>query len=244
MAAKLRPQLTYANVVSSICLFVVLGGTAFAATTVITGKDVKNASLTGKDVKNASLTGTDVKNGSLTGTDVMDKSLSPADFSGSVQGPKGDKGNKGDPGEKGDPGDPGLAFGFASFGGGGSLGTQAVAVAGMDLAAGDYTLYGNAIFTSTGTDPGTVHCALGISGTDGNEGSENTVDAGATQLAAQNAIPHETTMSLAGVVELDGVISPTTTVTMECYPEGTGTFTVTYRDADIGAVELDSLTFP
>ena len=241
MAAKLRQHLTYANVVSSICFFVVLGGTAFAATTVITGKDVKNGSLTGKDVKNGSLAGKDVKNGALTGTDVADKSLSPADFSGSVQGPKGDKG---DPGEKGEPGDPGLGFGFASFGGGGSLGTQAVAVASMDLAAGDYALYGNAIFTSTGTDPGTVHCALGISGTDGNEASQNTVDAGATQLAAQNAIPRETTMSLAGVVELDDVISPTTTVTMECYPEGTGTFTVTYRDADIGAVEVDSLTFP
>jgi len=241
MASKLRPHLTYANVVSSVCLFVVLGGTAFAATTVITGKDVKNGSLTGKDLKNGSLTGTNVKNSSLTGTDVKDQSLSPADFSGSVQGPKGDKG---EPGEKGDPGDPGVGFGFASFGGGGSLGTQAVAVASMDIAGGNYVLYGNAIFTSTGADPGTVHCALGLSGTDGNEGSQNTVDAGATELTAQNGVPHEATMSLAGVVELDDVISPTTPVTMECYPAGAGTFTVTYRDADIGAVEVDSLTFP
>jgi hypothetical protein len=239
MASKLRAHFTYANVVSSVCLFVVLGGTAFAATTVITGKNVKNGSLTGADVKNSSLTGTDVKNGSLTGTDVKDKTLSPADFNGSVQGPKGDKGDKGDPGEKGDPGS---GFGFASFGGSGALGVQAVAVASMDLAAGDYVLYGNAIFTSTGADPGTVHCALGISGTQGNEGSDNTVDAGAAQLAGQSGIPKETTMSLTGVVELDDVISPITNVTMECYPEGS--LTVSYRDADIGAVEVDSLTFP
>jgi hypothetical protein len=52
-------------------------------------------------------------------------------------------------------------------------------------------------------------------------------------------------MSLTGVVELDDVISPTTNVTMECYPDGAGpSGTVTYRDADIGAVEVASLTFP
>ena len=88
------------NAVAYLALFVALGGTSFAAATVITGKNVKNNSLTGADVKNSSLTGTDVKN----------KSLRPADFSGSVQGPQGPKGDtgpqgpKGDTGAKGDPG--------------------------------------------------------------------------------------------------------------------------------------------
>jgi hypothetical protein len=79
---------------------VALGGTSFAAATVITGKNVMNGSLTAADVKNSSLTGTDVK----------DKSLSPGDFNGSVTGPKGDtgpQGPKGDTGAQGPRGDTG-----------------------------------------------------------------------------------------------------------------------------------------
>jgi hypothetical protein len=124
MPPKLRPHLTYANVVSTVCLFVVLGGSAVAAT-VITGKDVKNSSLTGKDVKNSSLTGKDVKNSSLTGADlraesvnsddVADGSLLGQDFApGQLpQGPKGDTGPKGD---KGDPGTDASINGVAAGG--------------------------------------------------------------------------------------------------------------------------------
>ena len=83
------------NAVAYLALFVALGGTSFAAATLITGKNVKNGSLTGADVKNSSLTGTDVKNSSLTGTDVKNKSLGPGDFNGSVAGPKGDTGPPG-----------------------------------------------------------------------------------------------------------------------------------------------------
>jgi hypothetical protein len=93
MLPKLRPHLSYANVVSTACLSLLLGGTAVAAIT-ITGKNVQNGSLTGKDVKNSSLTGTDVKN----------KSLTPSDFNGSVTGPQGPKGDTGPQGPKGDPG--------------------------------------------------------------------------------------------------------------------------------------------
>ena len=86
------------NAVAYLALFVALGGTSFAAATVITGKNVKNGSLTGKDVKNSSLTGGDVKN----------KSLTPSDFSGSVTGPQGPKGDTGLQGPKGDQGAPGV----------------------------------------------------------------------------------------------------------------------------------------
>jgi hypothetical protein len=65
----MRRHLTYANVVSTLCLVLLLGGTAYAAAT-ITGKDVKNGSLSGKDVKSSSLKGKDVKDQSLTGADV------------------------------------------------------------------------------------------------------------------------------------------------------------------------------
>lgn len=65
----MRRHLTYANVVSTLCLVLLLGGTAYAAAQV-TGKDIKNSSVTGKDVKNGSLKGKDVKDQSMTGVDV------------------------------------------------------------------------------------------------------------------------------------------------------------------------------
>jgi hypothetical protein len=77
---QIRNRLTYANVMSSLAVFLVLGGaTAFAATkiganqlkanSVKTGKIVKEAVTTGKIKKNA-VDGSRVKDGSLTGADI------------------------------------------------------------------------------------------------------------------------------------------------------------------------------
>jgi hypothetical protein len=108
MLSKLRPHLTYANVVSTMCLFVLLGGTAVAAS-VITGKSVKDGSLTGKDVKNSSLTGKDVRAESIKGDDIENGSLLGQDFApGQLpQGPQGPKGEIGPPGQDGNDGSPG-----------------------------------------------------------------------------------------------------------------------------------------
>jgi hypothetical protein len=86
MRAFMHRHLSYANVVATIAVFVALGGSAFAASYVITkSSQIKDGAVTGADVKNSSLTGADVKN----------RSLTPADFRGSVQGPKGDAGPPG-----------------------------------------------------------------------------------------------------------------------------------------------------
>jgi hypothetical protein len=77
MLAKLRPRLTYANVMATVAVFIALGGSSYAAFTV-TGKNVKNSSLTGKDVKNNSLFGSDVKR--IKSRDVSDHSLLAKDF--------------------------------------------------------------------------------------------------------------------------------------------------------------------
>ena len=52
---SLRRHLTYANIVATTALVLVMvgGGTAFAL--VVTGKQVKNRSLTGRDIKNSSV---------------------------------------------------------------------------------------------------------------------------------------------------------------------------------------------
>jgi hypothetical protein len=79
MLRSLRARMTYANVVSSLALFLVVsGGTALAAAT-ITGDDIVDESITGVDIQNSSLESGDVANGSLTGLDVSDGSIASAD---------------------------------------------------------------------------------------------------------------------------------------------------------------------
>ena len=97
---RFRPRLSYANVVSTLCLVLVVGGgVAYAANTVgsediINGQvksadigtgqvrsiDVGNDNLTGDDVQDNSLTTNDVNTGSLFGSDIFDGTLTSADI--------------------------------------------------------------------------------------------------------------------------------------------------------------------
>lgn len=105
--SRLRPRLSYANVVATLALFIALGGSATAAL-LITGKQVKNGTLTGVDLKDGSVGSADVKDGDLLARDFKAGEL-PAGPQGAkgdagVQGPKGDGGSTGAPGAKGEPG--------------------------------------------------------------------------------------------------------------------------------------------
>jgi hypothetical protein len=64
MLARLRPCLTYANVVSTLCLFVLLGGSGYAAVK-ISGKNIKNRSIAGKKLKRNTLGGKEIKESKL-----------------------------------------------------------------------------------------------------------------------------------------------------------------------------------
>jgi hypothetical protein len=79
----LRGRLTYANVMASLAVFLVLGGaTAWAAlgkntvgtkqlkNNAVTAKKIKKNAVTGKKIKKNAVTGAKVKNGSLTGSDI------------------------------------------------------------------------------------------------------------------------------------------------------------------------------
>ena len=93
---KLRPRLTYANVASSLALFLaVSGGTAIAAATIGTS-DIKNRAVTTPKLANGAVTGAKVKNRSLTAADFKSGSL-PA----GPQGPQGPAGPQGPPGPAG-----------------------------------------------------------------------------------------------------------------------------------------------
>ncbi|HYV14836.1 MAG TPA: hypothetical protein VE972_02320 [Conexibacter sp.] len=74
---SLRNQLTYANVVATLALFVALstGGAWAAHQVLIGGKQIKNGSITGKDVKRRSLTGAQIKPESITGRQVAESKL-------------------------------------------------------------------------------------------------------------------------------------------------------------------------
>ncbi len=62
---KIRSNLTYANVISTLCLFLLLGGgAAFAASKL--GKN----SVGTKQIKNGSVTGAKIRKGTITGTNI------------------------------------------------------------------------------------------------------------------------------------------------------------------------------
>ncbi len=69
-----RFRLSYANVVSSLALFVALGGTAFAAG-LIDGKKIKRGSITGKQIKAKSIPGADLRPNSVRGKQVREATL-------------------------------------------------------------------------------------------------------------------------------------------------------------------------
>lgn len=61
---RIPSKLTYANVMSTVAVFVALGGSSYAALT-ISGRDVKNGSLTSRDIKRNSLGGSRIKESRL-----------------------------------------------------------------------------------------------------------------------------------------------------------------------------------
>ena len=130
---------SYANVTSTLALFVALGGTSYAAVQ-ITGKNIKNGSLTEADIRAGSLTSGSVKNGSLM----------PADFAPNMtallQGARGPQGDKGAPGDRGPAGSQGAGGAQGPQGPKGDPGTPGVAGApgergerGLDGPAGPAT---------------------------------------------------------------------------------------------------------
>ena len=84
---------TPATVLALLALIVAMTGTGLAAKSYVisSSSQIKDGTITGRDIKKASISGANVK----------DQSLTPADFTGSLQGPQGPQGPKGDPGTPG-----------------------------------------------------------------------------------------------------------------------------------------------
>jgi hypothetical protein len=79
-------RLTYANVVSSICLFILLGGSAYAAAK-INGSQIKNRTVAGKKLKLNTVTGNEVDESKLGQVPSADSAVEAegAQFAGNAQ---------------------------------------------------------------------------------------------------------------------------------------------------------------
>jgi hypothetical protein len=82
---KIRGRLTYANVISSTCLFLLLGGgAAYAASHLgknsVGTKQIKANAVTTAKIKKNAVTKAKIKNGSVNGEKVADASLTGADI--------------------------------------------------------------------------------------------------------------------------------------------------------------------
>ena len=105
MIRRLRPHLTYANVVVTLLAFVVLtGGVAYAANTVFSSDivdgqvktvDLANGAVAVAKLADGSITGDKVKDGALQGRDVLDNSLKGADIDESTLSGLGGGGSTG-----------------------------------------------------------------------------------------------------------------------------------------------------
>src|SRR5215211_1687190 len=154
MLSRLGSRLSYANVVSTACLFIVLGGTSYAvATGSIDSREIKNNTVRSKDIRNNQVRSGDVRNQSLLATDFKAGQL-PA-------GPRGPKGDNGDKGAKGDRGPSNGYFGGAS---------QTLS------APGNYLLWGRGYINNTTGSEVQANCSFSATGVgNGGTGSANGV---------------------------------------------------------------------
>jgi hypothetical protein len=160
MLSRVIGRLTYANLVSTLCLFMLLGGGAYAAAT-LTGRDIKNESLTGRDIKN------------LTTNDIKDFSLLLKDFK---QGQL--------PSSVGPPGPPGATGATGAAGATGQTGPEGPAgISGLEV------VFDEGPFVITGQSTATVSCTGGKKIIGGGGNYETTVGGDDGKIDLQTSRP-------------------------------------------------------
>lgn len=124
------PRLTYANAMSTIAVFIALGGTSYAvARNSIGTRELKNNAVSSAKLQSRAVTSAKIRDGAIVAAD-----LAPSARSG-VRGPRGSQGPAGPAGQQGQQGPPGsqgsaeawralpFAPGWAHFGEGWQLGS-------------------------------------------------------------------------------------------------------------------------
>ena len=76
---RFRPRLSYANVVSTLCLVLVVGGGVAYAANTVGSEDIINGQVKSVDIGTGQVQSADVRNDNLTSEDVQDNSLNTND---------------------------------------------------------------------------------------------------------------------------------------------------------------------
>ncbi len=103
---NLRSRLSYANVISTLCLFMLLGGVAWAAS-------VPNGSVGTKQLKNGAVTGAKIKKATIDASKLTPAAMASLKGAPAPPGPAGLPGPQGPQGPQGTQGPQGLTNGGA-----------------------------------------------------------------------------------------------------------------------------------
>jgi hypothetical protein len=167
----MKPKLTYANVVSTVCLFILLGGVSWAATSLprnsVGTAQIKKNAVNSSKVKNRSLRAVDFRKGQLpqgrqgpAGARGETGATGPAGSPG-VAGDTGPTGAAGSPGETGETGPTGPTGMIGPAAPGAVFGSSGGTVAGGML---HLPISGNGVFASLGPAETVAPSAMTLSG--------------------------------------------------------------------------------
>jgi hypothetical protein len=168
MAGRARKGISYANVVSTLALFIALGGVSYAAVKLpahsVGTRQLRDNAVNGEKVRNHSLTALDIVGGLPRGPkgDTGATGATGPGGAAGAQGPKGDPGAPGAPGDDGAPGAPGAPGTPGDDGAPGPSGV--VSTHGFTGSIGDITGTGNYQFVG-GTNAVTVTAGQRITAT-------------------------------------------------------------------------------
>ena len=111
---RIRRRLTYANVMSTIGVFLALGGVSYAAL------HLPKNSVGNKQIRKSAVSASKIKKNAVSASKVKNGSLKAVDF-GAGQLPQGEQGPPGTPGTNGTNGSDGTAVAFARIDSAGNL---------------------------------------------------------------------------------------------------------------------------
>jgi hypothetical protein len=215
--------------VGLIALFVALGGTSYAAIRLpahsVGTRQLTTGAVTSAKIKNRSIKEQDLTPG------VASTLRGPV-------GPPGAPGPDGPRGQTGERGPRGPSDAYAAFFGKQDVPPSAVplfTLAEMDLPAGDYALFANAIaaYKSAPSHTGRLDCGLGDDLSGSSDPFDNAADSGIWTFPTAGY----QTIDLTGVVSL----GTPSTVYFGCYQSPGGGDGWTFSDIDIGATQVGSV---
>jgi hypothetical protein len=128
--SRIRSQLSYANVMATIGVFIALGGTSYAVA------QLPRNSVGAEQIRARAVRGSEIKSGAIRSSDIANRSVALRDMSLGAR--RSLRGHAGPPGPQGPPGPAGTTLGAAVNSGGGVARGVGVATSGHAGGSGEY----------------------------------------------------------------------------------------------------------